>query len=97
MSKSPKPPHDFSILFSTTKAPVSLGDWQHLCFSINTQTKLWMFYKDGFMTDIGVADLSPFTPDARRADDNIIRLGRSSSDVSSDAVTKETRRVLGFN
>ena len=42
------------------------------------------------MTDIGVADLSPFAPDARRVDDNIIRLGRSSSDVSSDAVTKET-------
>ena len=64
---------------------------------MNTQTKLWMFYKDGVMTDIGIADLSPFALDARRADDNLIRLGRSSSDVSSDAVTKETRRVLGIN
>ena len=33
------------------------------------------------MTDIGVADLSPFAPDAHdhRVDDNIIHLGRSSA------------------
>ena len=42
-----------------------------------------MFFKDGLMTDIGVASVSPFSSDALSADDNVIYLGRSSSKVSS--------------
>ena len=57
--------------------------WQHICFSIDTQTKLWMFYKDGLMTDIGVASVSPFSSDALSLDDNVIYLGRPLSKVSS--------------
>ena len=85
---SPISPIPFLLLFSylypfsTTKASVSLTAWQHLCLSINTQTKLWMFYKDGLMTDIGVADLSPFPADDRIADGYFIFLGQSSSSVS---------------
>ena len=70
------------ILFSTTNASVSLETWQHLCFSINTQTMLWLFYKDGLMTDIGIADLSSFVSHAPTAYDNYIFLGRSSGQVS---------------
>ena len=50
---------------------------------------LWMFYKDGLMTDIGVADFSTFHPGDFSADDNTIYLGRSSSKVSLRTLKKQ--------
>ena len=49
---------------------------------------LWMFYKDGLMTDIGVIDFTAFHPGIFSADDNTIYLGRSSSKVSLRTLKK---------
>ena len=40
---------------SVTNASVSFEKWQHICFSIDTVTTVWRFYKDGFLTDMGVS------------------------------------------
>ena len=40
------------------------------------------------MTDIGIADLSAFVPDAHRTDDNLIYLGRSLRKVSQATKNK---------
>ena len=57
---------------------------------------LWMFYKDGLMTDIGVADFSTFHPDDFSADDNTIYLGRSSSKVSLRTLKKLTHNTTNL-
>ena len=48
------------------------------------------------MTNIGMADLSPFAPDALSADDNFIRLGRPLGKVSSWRPKKVLGRLLHF-
>ena len=61
--------------FSLTNAFVTFGDWQHLCFSIDTQSKLWRFFKDGLMTNIGSFNLSKSYVIDESASDNVIKLG----------------------
>lgn len=29
--------------------------WQHICFSIDTTSSVWSFYKDGSLTDAGIS------------------------------------------
>ena len=53
-----------------------------------------MFFKDGLMTNIGMADLSPFAPDALSANDSFIRLGRPLGKVSSGRPNKVLGRLL---
>ena len=71
-----------SLCCSTTKVSVSFQTWQHLCFSINAKSQLWMFFKNGLMADVGVAKLKTFSKNAEDVDDNLIYLGQRYGKVS---------------
>ncbi|XP_028395519.1 uncharacterized protein LOC114519568 isoform X2 [Dendronephthya gigantea] len=86
----------FIFPVSLTNAFVSFETWQHLCFSVDTQAKLWKFFVDGFMTDIGTFNLSKSYVTDQSAGDNIIKLGEGScSERTTDEFKKSKCKFRG--
>ena len=69
--------------YSTTNATVSFEAWQHLCFTIDTISKLWGFYKDGLLTDIATLDLPKVSTGLLDVEDNKVFLARKPGEVTN--------------
>ena len=75
-----------SLFSSTTNASVSFESWQHVCFTIDTRTNLWNFYKDGLLSDIAFSNVPKFSADALDTGDNKVFIGRNPKEASTKNV-----------